>query len=130
MSRPFIWGIIRLCRWNIMGDMTKSKNADFQKMSIYVMNKSIWNQNSYTRFTLLSLKSYSSATFPLQRDITIISITLRTYSRDLCFHFHRFLRLQLTLTLPRDYLWQSQAMYVWVCRVDWYKLKHFLDFAK
>ena len=38
MSRPFIWGIIRLCRWNIMGDMTKSKNADFQKMSIYVMN--------------------------------------------------------------------------------------------
>ena len=79
-----------------MGDMTKSKNADFQKMSIYVMNKSIWNQNSYTRFTLLSLKSYSSATFPLQRDITIISITLRTFSRDLCFHFHRFLQLELT----------------------------------
>ena len=37
MSRTLIWGIIRLCRWNIMGDMTKSKNADFQKMSIYVM---------------------------------------------------------------------------------------------
>ena len=42
MSRPFIWGIVLLCRWNIMGDMTKSKNADFQKMSIYVM-KMQWN---------------------------------------------------------------------------------------
>ena len=37
MSRPLIWGIVRLCRLNITGDMTKSKNADFQKMSIYVM---------------------------------------------------------------------------------------------
>ena len=37
MSWPLIWGIIRLCRSNIPGDMTKSKNADFQKMSIYVM---------------------------------------------------------------------------------------------
>ena len=37
MSRPLIWGIVRLCRLNITEDMTKSKNADFQKMSIYVM---------------------------------------------------------------------------------------------
>ena len=37
MSRPLIWGIVRLCRLNITGEMTKSKNADFQKMSIYVM---------------------------------------------------------------------------------------------
>ena len=42
MSRPLIWGIVRLCRLNITGDMTKSKNADFQKMSIYVM-KMQWN---------------------------------------------------------------------------------------
>ena len=37
MSRPLIWGIVCLCRSNITGDMIKSKNADFQKMSIYVM---------------------------------------------------------------------------------------------
>ena len=37
MVRPLIWGIVRLCRSNMMGDMTKSNNADFQKMSIYVM---------------------------------------------------------------------------------------------
>ena len=37
MSRPLIWGIVCLCRSNITGDMTKSKNADFQKMLIYVM---------------------------------------------------------------------------------------------
>ena len=36
-------------------------------------------------------------TYPLQRDIEIISITLRTYSRDLCLNFHRFLQLILTL---------------------------------
>ena len=37
MSRPLIWGIVCPCWSNITGDMIKSKNADFQKMSIYVM---------------------------------------------------------------------------------------------
>ena len=37
MSRTLIWGIVRLCRLDMTGDMTKSKNGDFQKMSIYVM---------------------------------------------------------------------------------------------
>ena len=37
MSWPLIWGTVSLCRLNLTGDMTKSKNADFQKMSIYVM---------------------------------------------------------------------------------------------
>ena len=37
MSRSLIWGIVHLCMSNMTGDMIKSKNTDFHKMSIYAM---------------------------------------------------------------------------------------------
>ena len=53
MSRPLIWGIVCLCGSNITGDMIKSKNADFQKMSIYVMKmqrNGKWKKFSFSVF--------------------------------------------------------------------------------
>ena len=75
MSRPFIWGIIRLCRWNIMGDMTKSKNADFQKMSIYVMKmqqNGKWKKLVF-RFLMISwIFHLQSCTIPQIKDLDIL----------------------------------------------------------
>ena len=64
MSRPLIWGIVRLCRLNITGDMTKSKNADFQKMSIYVMKM---QQNGKWKNQFFSFFMISWIIFHLQK---------------------------------------------------------------
>ena len=64
MSRPLIWGKVRLCRLNIRGDMTKSKNADFQKMSIYVMNM---QQNGKWKKSVFQFLMISRVIFYLQR---------------------------------------------------------------
>ena len=68
MSRPLIWGIVYLCRSNITGDMIKSKNADFQKMSIYVMKmqrNGKWKKNQFFGFLMISW-----VVFHLQRHTT------------------------------------------------------------